>query len=149
VAPEYRDRALPPAGGDEVVAALDAFGPAGDVLELACGPGTWTALLLRHADTVTAVDGSPEMLAIASSRVHDERVRFVRADLFAWRPDRRFDVVFFGFWISHVPPSGSNRSGRSWPRASGPTAACSSSMTPTATPASSSSASARRWCAGA
>jgi hypothetical protein len=31
-------------------------------------------------------------------------VRFVEADLFASRPDRRYDVVFFAFWISHVPP---------------------------------------------
>jgi ubiquinone/menaquinone biosynthesis C-methylase UbiE len=104
VAPEYHEHSLAPAGGDEVVAALDAFGPAGDVLELACGPGTWTKQLLRHADTVTAVDGSSEMLAIASSRIRDERVRFVEADLFAFRPDRRYDVVFFAFWISHVPP---------------------------------------------
>jgi SAM-dependent methyltransferase len=85
------------------VAALDDLRPTGDVLELACGPGTWTAQLLRHADTVTAVDGSPEMLEIASARVTDPRVRFVEADLFSWLPDRRYDVVFFGFWISHVP----------------------------------------------
>ena len=90
-------------GGGELEAALDAFRPAGDVLELACGPGTWTAQLLRHADSVTAVDASPEMLAIASSAVADERLRFVQADLFAWRPERRYDVVFFGFWLSHVP----------------------------------------------
>jgi hypothetical protein len=31
-------------------------------------------------------------------------VRFIQADLFAWEPDRRYDVVFFGFWLSHVPP---------------------------------------------
>lgn len=31
-------------------------------------------------------------------------VRFDRADLFAWTPDRRYDFVFFGFWLSHVPP---------------------------------------------
>jgi hypothetical protein len=30
-------------------------------------------------------------------------VRFVQADLFAWKPDRRYDVAFFGFWLSHVP----------------------------------------------
>ena len=78
--------------------------PAGDVLELACGPGTWTPRLLRDAATVTAVDAAPEMLEIARERVGDEdRVRFVLADLFAWRPDRRYDVVFFGFWLSHVP----------------------------------------------
>jgi demethylmenaquinone methyltransferase/2-methoxy-6-polyprenyl-1,4-benzoquinol methylase len=34
----------------------------------------------------------------------DERVRFIEADLFSWRPERRYDVVFFGFWLSHVPP---------------------------------------------
>jgi demethylmenaquinone methyltransferase/2-methoxy-6-polyprenyl-1,4-benzoquinol methylase len=30
-------------------------------------------------------------------------VRFVEADVFHWEPDRRYDVVFFGFWLSHVP----------------------------------------------
>jgi ubiquinone/menaquinone biosynthesis C-methylase UbiE len=74
------------------------------VLELACGPGTWTTRLLRHAEDVTAVDASPEMLAIASTRVDAGQVRFVSADLFRWRPDCRYDVVFFGFWLSHVPP---------------------------------------------
>jgi SAM-dependent methyltransferase len=64
----------------------------------------WTGQLLRHATDVTAVDGSPEMLAAAAARVGTERVRFVQADLFDWVPDRRYDVVFFGFWLSHVPP---------------------------------------------
>ena len=27
------------------------------------------------------------------------------ADLFEWTPAERFDVVFFGFWLSHVPPT--------------------------------------------
>ena len=88
------------------MSALESFAPTGEVLELACGPGTWTPQLLRHAATVTALDASPEMLALARDRVvRDlERVRFVQADLFSWRPDRRYDAVFMGFWISHVPP---------------------------------------------
>jgi len=49
------------------------------------------------------VDASPEMLARAQARVGTNRVRFVQADLFAWEPDRRYDVVFFSAWISHVP----------------------------------------------
>jgi SAM-dependent methyltransferase len=103
-APEYLHGALDLPGGLEIEAALDDFAPAGDVLELACGPGTWTPRLLRDATTVTAVDAAPEMLAIARKRVgDDDRVRFLLADLFAWRPDRRYDVVFFGFWLSHVP----------------------------------------------
>jgi 2-polyprenyl-3-methyl-5-hydroxy-6-metoxy-1,4-benzoquinol methylase len=103
VAAEYEDHALPFPGGEEIRAALDTFRATGTVLELACGPGTWTTHLLRHAASVTAVDASPEMLIIASARVDNSRVRFLRANLFQWRPDRRYDVVFFGFWLSHVP----------------------------------------------
>lgn len=102
-APEYQDHALPYGGGDELSAALDAFHPTGEVLELACGPGLWTRQLVRHADHVTAVDASPEMLALAARDVDGDRVRFVRANIFDWRPDRRYDAVFFGFFLSHVP----------------------------------------------
>jgi demethylmenaquinone methyltransferase/2-methoxy-6-polyprenyl-1,4-benzoquinol methylase len=103
-APEYEAGALEVPGGSELEAALDAFRPQGHVLELACGPGTWTEQLGRHAETVTALDAAREMLAIASARLgHDHRVRFVEADVFNWQPDRRYDVVFFGFWLSHVP----------------------------------------------
>jgi SAM-dependent methyltransferase len=104
IAAEYEDYAIPGPGADEVVAALDWFRPVGHVLELACGIGMWTELLLRHATSVTAVDASPEMLDIASARVTNEHVRFIQADLFTWTPDRRYDLVFFGFWLSHVPP---------------------------------------------
>jgi len=42
LAAEYGDHALDLPEGDELLAALAAFGPTGDVLEIACGPGTWT-----------------------------------------------------------------------------------------------------------
>ncbi|MCI2422554.1 class I SAM-dependent methyltransferase [Saccharopolyspora sp. K220] len=103
ISAEYETHALPFPGGAELSAALDAFRPTGSVLELACGPGTWTRQILRHATDVTAVDVSPEMLAIASARLGEKRVRFISADLFHWQPDRRYDVVFFGFWLSHIP----------------------------------------------
>jgi hypothetical protein len=32
-------------------------------------------------------------------------VEFIEADLFAWQPPRRFDTVFFAFWLTHVPPA--------------------------------------------
>lgn len=104
-APEYFDEIIPGTVGlHELEPALDEFRPTGDVLELACGPGRWTPQLLRHARTVTAVDASTEMIAIASSRVDpDASIRFIQADIFHWTADRRYDVVFFGFWLSHVP----------------------------------------------
>jgi demethylmenaquinone methyltransferase/2-methoxy-6-polyprenyl-1,4-benzoquinol methylase len=111
VAAEYGYHALPGAGVAELSAALDAFRPEGRVLELACGPGIWTAQLLRYASELTAVDAAPEMLALAKARVGEGAARFLQADLFAWRPDRRYDVVFFGFFLSHVP---SERFGDFW-----------------------------------
>jgi hypothetical protein len=27
-----------------------------------------------------------------------------RPNIFSWQPEQRYDVVFFGFWLSHVPP---------------------------------------------
>jgi demethylmenaquinone methyltransferase/2-methoxy-6-polyprenyl-1,4-benzoquinol methylase len=104
LAPEFFDQLLDLPGGAELTAALEEFRPAGSVLDLACGPGSWTPQLLRHASDVTAVDASPQMLAIAAARVPaGAPVRFVQADLFAWQPDRRYDVVFMGCWVSHVP----------------------------------------------
>ena len=43
------------------------------------------------------------MIDIASTRINSERVRFIEANIFSWEPDRRYDVVFFGSWLSHVP----------------------------------------------
>jgi ubiquinone/menaquinone biosynthesis C-methylase UbiE len=87
----------------EAQAALDLFAPAGEVLELACGTGLWTERLRAHADRVTAVDGSSEMLELCRARVGDGRVEYVQADLFEWEPERAYDVCFFSFWLSHVP----------------------------------------------
>jgi SAM-dependent methyltransferase len=95
IAGEYWDRYADLPGGEELTEALDAFRPAGSVLEFACGRGVWTSQLLRHATDVTAVDASPEMLAIAAARAGTERVRFIQADLFAWEP------------VTMAPPAGS------------------------------------------
>jgi SAM-dependent methyltransferase len=78
--------------------------PGGRTLELACGTGIWTGLLAARASSLTAVDGSPEMLARARQRLGTTPVNFVEADLFHWRPEALYDTVFFAFWLSHVPP---------------------------------------------
>jgi len=88
---------------DEVLQALDNARLEGDVLELAPGTGIWTERLLSTAATITAVDASPEMIAINQARFASECISYIQADLFSWRPERTYDAVFFGFWISHVP----------------------------------------------
>jgi demethylmenaquinone methyltransferase/2-methoxy-6-polyprenyl-1,4-benzoquinol methylase len=84
--------------------ALRQFNPQGRALELACGTGLWTEQLLQHAAQVTALDVVPEILALNRDRVGTERVRHVLADVFDWHPSECYDVVFFAFWLSHVPP---------------------------------------------
>ena len=92
--------------GKEVAILLDALkrmGPFDTVLELGCGTGWWTQWLAQHARHVTAVDAAEEMLALNRERVNAANVRYVLADVFSWRPDRHYDLVFFAFWMSHVP----------------------------------------------
>lgn len=104
IANEYDDHKIDVPGQQELLAAVDSFRPAGDVLELACGTGLWTEQLVGHARHVTALDGAPEMLDRARDRLGpDTPVEFVQADLFSWQSTRRYDAIFFGFWISHVP----------------------------------------------
>jgi SAM-dependent methyltransferase len=88
----------------ELEAELRRFGPAGQVLELAAGTGIWTRRLAEHADRVTAVDASAEVLERNREKVGPgAAVDHAVADVFDWEPPRAFDVCFFSFWLSHVP----------------------------------------------
>jgi SAM-dependent methyltransferase len=84
-------------------ALVDRARPTGDVLEIAPGTGLWTERLTRLARTVTVVDAAPEMIEQARQRLRGRDIEFVLADVFDWVPHRRFDTVFFAFWLSHVP----------------------------------------------
>jgi SAM-dependent methyltransferase len=92
-APDYADVTRPSdrkqrGDMDSVTAArlLAELSPEGDVLELACGSGFFTRELVRHARSLTCVDGSPRMLEFGRDAVADPDVDFVCADLFEWTP---------------------------------------------------------------
>ena len=87
----------------EVERALSREDLSGDLIELACGTGIWTKRLAARGRSLTAVDASAEMLAVNRAKLDDLCVRYLHADLFEWQPERRYDVVFMGFWLSHVP----------------------------------------------
>jgi hypothetical protein len=40
------------------------------------------------------------MLMLARQRAKDLPVEFIEADVFAWQPPRRYDTVFFAFWLT-------------------------------------------------
>ena len=83
---------------------LQQLGPCEQILELACGTGTWTRALLPLGHALTSIDASPEMLALARQKVGNASVHFQQADLFQWQPRQQYDLVFFANWLSHVPP---------------------------------------------
>lgn len=84
---------------DRIVAELP---PARRALELACGTGMWTRALATRTTQLVAVDAALETVGRAKTRC-PPAVGFVCADVFEWVPRGRFDLVFFAFWLSHVP----------------------------------------------
>lgn len=75
----------------------------GSALELGCGPGTWTGLLTRRADAVTAVDLSPLMLEQARASLGDSGIKYVNADASKFKTDQLFDRAISVRVIEYIP----------------------------------------------
>ena len=58
---------------------------------------------MEYADSITAVDASPEMHALSVDRIDDPRVSRITADIFNLDLPESYDLVFAAFWLSHVP----------------------------------------------
>jgi demethylmenaquinone methyltransferase/2-methoxy-6-polyprenyl-1,4-benzoquinol methylase len=88
----------------QLEAVFSTIEPVDDALELAAGTGIWTEKLAKIAKQLTVVDASPEMIEINRGKLPNAPVRYIQANIFDWEPDRAYDLVFFSFWLSHVPP---------------------------------------------
>ena len=84
---------------------LDNFRPQGRILEIACGTGLWTQKLITYGDDITALDASEEVIALNREKCGSFKPEYIIADIFNWKPVVSYDVVFFSFWLSHVPPN--------------------------------------------
>jgi SAM-dependent methyltransferase len=74
--------------------------PGGSILELGCGAGDHSAMMLEAGFQVRATDGSPEMAAIAARRIGHpvETMRFDELDAF-----EAHDGVWASACLLHVP----------------------------------------------
>jgi ubiquinone/menaquinone biosynthesis C-methylase UbiE len=80
--------------------------PAGSALDAACGTGRYAAHLAARGHRVVGVDGSPEMLARARTRVPG--AAFARGDLHRLPlADGAVDAVVCALALVHVPSLGS------------------------------------------
>jgi SAM-dependent methyltransferase len=74
-------------------------------LEVGCGTGAFSRRLAAHAQQVTAIDLSPEMIRVARDRSGDfSNIRFEVADLMACDlPDAQFDCIATLATLHHLP----------------------------------------------
>lgn len=87
----------------------DRFDHPIDVLELGCGTGRYFSAL-HGARTITGIDASAEMLAMArtpyrADRIRADRITLIHGDFFTYPlDDRHFDLVYsIGVLAEHAP----------------------------------------------
>jgi ubiquinone/menaquinone biosynthesis C-methylase UbiE len=75
-----------------------------NVLEIGCGTGKNTVWLITKAKQVTAVDLSEAMLAKAATKINDEAVQFIQADITQqWSFAKKgYDLVTFSLVLEHI-----------------------------------------------
>lgn len=84
--------------------ALHQLGKVNKILELASGTGIWTQELLSIGNQITAIDASQEVIEINRHKLNAPNIEYRQINLFTWKPDAEYDLVFFSFWLSHIPP---------------------------------------------
>lgn len=82
---------------------LDGLPVSGEIVDLAAGTGWWSTLLAGKGE-LSLYDANAAPLERARERLvaHGLRAHLHVRDAWA-EPDRQVDVVFLGFWLSHVP----------------------------------------------
>ena len=83
-------------------ALLERLDPREDesILEMGCGPGTWTGIVGKKARKLTAIDVSDEMVGLA--RKVAPGAEFHVCDARRFRPGKRFDSIFSVRVIEYV-----------------------------------------------
>lgn len=82
---------------------LDALMPLGSVLEVGCGQGRITQLLVSRSSDVTVFDLNPDNVRVTLEAF--PQVKGFVADLRSWRPQRRWDTVVAIEVLMHIPPA--------------------------------------------
>jgi 2-polyprenyl-3-methyl-5-hydroxy-6-metoxy-1,4-benzoquinol methylase len=78
----------------------------GSALDIGCGTGHFSRLLAAHADHVTGIDLSPEMIRIAQERsAHLPNIDYQVQDVTTWdAPPDTFDCIASIATLHHMPP---------------------------------------------
>lgn len=72
------------------------------MLEIGCGPGTWTREVAARSREVVAVDISENMIAEARKFTHGLPVNFIHSDFLASKPEGAFDKIYSARAIEYI-----------------------------------------------
>lgn len=89
----------------DLVTQLDPDGEVHTVVDLGCGPGNATALLVDWWPDarIVGVDSSPAMIEVAQQQAVPGQVEFELGDLRDWHPDGKVDVLLANAVLQWVP----------------------------------------------
>ncbi len=91
-----------------VLRALERANVSGPILDIPCGTGRMTELLLARGLEVTAADISEAMMRHAKAKTaqYGSKVRFVKADIedLSQFPDEAFELILTLRLLHHIPP---------------------------------------------
>lgn len=73
-----------------------------EVLEIACGTGYWTERIAEAASAIHATDINERVLDIARNKHYKGKVTFERADIYNFKPEKKYEGLFGGFIWSHI-----------------------------------------------
>ena len=88
-----------------IINEISALADLKNTLELACGNGTYTGVLSRNADKITATDYSDEMVKVTTEKFSNaDKIKVEKADAFNLKYDENsFDTVFISNLLHIVP----------------------------------------------
>lgn len=89
----------------DLVTQIDADGDVRTVVDLGCGPGNATALLVDWWPDarIVGVDSSPAMIEAARRQAVPGRVEFELGDVRDWHPEAKVDVLLANAVLQWVP----------------------------------------------
>ena len=64
------------------------------ILEIGCGPGTWTSLIADRCSKLVAIDVSEKMIEKAKEYVHNDNVTLINSDFSGHDFKEKFDKIF-------------------------------------------------------
>jgi cyclopropane fatty-acyl-phospholipid synthase-like methyltransferase len=73
------------------------------ILEIGCGPGTWSGLIASRCSKLVAIDISEKMIEKANENIQNDNVTFINSDFMDHDFKEKFDKIFSVRVFEYIP----------------------------------------------